>query len=125
VPRSYLEAPRLWKYSDGEVKWKLAVDWHDAAHLARSREQHGLAYRIGVLRAEHKNSVEDIAVAIGEKRANLTLKLNGHHPATEDDLICWAWLVGVKRQSYTPEALWDQPFRIPKFPFPRARLSQW
>jgi hypothetical protein len=80
VPRSYLEIPELWKYSEAEVQWKLSVDWHDAVHLAWAREQHFLAFRLGVLRAEHKNSVEDVALAIGEKRANLTLKLNGHHP---------------------------------------------
>ena len=58
-------------------------------------------------------------MATGEKRSNLALKLNGHRPATEDDLIRWAWLASVKLQSYTPEALWDQPFRVPAFPFPR------
>jgi hypothetical protein len=124
VPRSYLEVADLWKYSEAEVQWKLAIDWNDAVRLAWAREQHALAFRLGLLRAEHKNSVDDVAVAIGEKRANLTLKLNGHRPATEDDLILWAWLAGVKRQTFTPEALWDQPFRIPQFPFPRARLDR-
>ena len=71
VPRSYLEVVDLWKYSEAEVQWKLAVDWNDAVRLAWAREQHALAFRLGLLRAEHKNSVDDVAVAIGEKRANL------------------------------------------------------
>ncbi len=96
-------------------------DWDDAVFLEWARQQHALAYRLDLLRAQHKNSVEDLAVAIGEKRPNLSLKLNGQSPATEDDLIRWPWLAGVKRQSFTPEALWDQPFKLPKFPFPRGR----
>ncbi len=65
----------------------LVVDWNDAVHLARAREQRALAYRIGVLRAEHKNSVADVALILDEGRGTLTSKLNGHIPATEDDLI--------------------------------------
>jgi hypothetical protein len=41
----------------------MAVDWHDAMHLTRAREQHSLAFRLGVLRTEHKSSVEDMTVA--------------------------------------------------------------
>jgi hypothetical protein len=113
--------PNLWPCSDSEVEWTLAVDWDDALHLARAREQHALAYRIGVLRTEHKNSVADLALALGESRT-LTLKLNGHTPATEDDLIGWGWLTGQKRKSYAPEDLWDHPFRLPVFPFSRGRV---
>ncbi|HTU36595.1 MAG TPA: hypothetical protein VMF35_01185 [Acidimicrobiales bacterium] len=121
VPRDYLAVPNLWPFAEHEVEWTLAVDWDDAVHLARAREQHALAYRIGVLRAEHKNSVADIALVLKEGRGTLTSKLNGHLPATEDDLIRWSWLTGEKRRSYSPEALWGQPFRVPAFPFPRAR----
>ena len=103
------------------MEWTLAVDWDDAVHLARAREQHPLAYRIGLLRAEQRNSVADLAVVLREGRGTLTSKLNGHLPATEDDLIRWSWLTGDKRRSYSPEALWDQPFRVPTFPFSRAR----
>jgi hypothetical protein len=103
------------------MEWPLAVDWHDAVHLARAREQHALAYRIGVLRAEHVNSVADIALVLDEGRGTLTGKLNGHIPATEDDLIRWCGLTGEKRRSHGPEDLWEQPFRVPAFPFSRAR----
>jgi hypothetical protein len=121
VPRSYLVVPSLWPFAESEVEWRLALDWDDAVHLARAREQHALAYRIGLLRAEHKNSVSDIAIALKEGRGTLTSKLQGHIPATEDDLIRWAWLTGERRRSYAPEDLWEQPFRVPRFPFLRAR----
>ena len=51
----------------------------------------------------------------------MTSKLNGHLPPTEDGLIGWSWLAGEKRRCYSPEALWEQPFRVPAFPFPRGR----
>jgi hypothetical protein len=44
VPREYLVVPNLWGFSESEVEWTLAVDWDDAVHLARAREQHALAY---------------------------------------------------------------------------------
>ena len=34
VPRDYLEVPELWKFSEAEVEWKLAVDWQDAVFSA-------------------------------------------------------------------------------------------
>ena len=105
VPRNYLKLPTLWKFSDREVEWRLAINLNDAVHLARSREQHALAYAVGVQRAKYKNSIQDVARAIGEKRPNLNLKLQGHHLATEDDLIRWAWLVGKNRQSFRERPL--------------------
>jgi hypothetical protein len=98
-----------------------AVGWDDAVHLARAREQHALSYRIGLLRAELMNSVADLAMVFKEGRGTLTSKLLGHLPATEDDLIRCSWLTGEKRRSYSPEALWDQPFRESTFPFRRGR----
>ena len=116
----YLVVPNLWSFAEPEVEWTLAVDWDDAVPSRPGPRQHVLAYRIGLLRAEHRNSVADLAVVLREGRGTLTSKLNGHLPATEDDLIRWSWLTGDKRRSYSPEALWDQPFRVPTFPFSRV-----
>ena len=84
-------------------------------------EQHALAYRIEVLRAEHKNSVQDVAIGLGETRGTLTLKLNGHAPTTSKDFVLWSWLVDEVRRFPSPKDLWAKPFPLPKFPFPRGR----
>jgi hypothetical protein len=121
VPRDHLVVPTLWPFSESEVEWKLAHDPEDAVNLALAREQHGLAYRIEVLRAEYKNSVQDVALGLGETRGTLTLKLNGHAPTTPKDTVVWSWIVGEKGRYPSPEQLWDSPFPLPKFPFPRGR----
>ena len=115
VPRDFLEVPEFFGVHE-DVTWHLAKDYAGAARLARSREQHELAYRIWLLRTEHKNSVQDVADVLGQRRENLWSKLNGKTPATEEDLIRWAWLVGEARRTYRPQALWQKPFGLPKFP---------
>jgi hypothetical protein len=120
VPRSYLETPGFFgKHED--VIWKLARNLDDALHLARAREQHELSYQILRLRTEHKNSVQDIATALKQQRGDLSAKLHGHRPATETDLILWAWMVGEERRTFRPDALWAEPFLVPRFPIWRHR----
>jgi hypothetical protein len=122
VPREYLDVPGFFGIHE-EPTWKYAVGLTDAIHLARAREQHDLAYLIWLQRTEHKNSIEDMASTFGQRRENLWNKLKGKTPATEDDLIRWAWLVGEKRRSYRPEDLWEEPFLMPRFPMFRHRLQ--
>ena len=54
VPCDYLVESNLWPFSESEVEWILAVDSDSAVQLAWAREQHALAYRMGLLRAKHR-----------------------------------------------------------------------
>jgi hypothetical protein len=76
VPRDFLEVPEFFGVQE-DVSWHLAKDYAGAARPARSREQHELAYRIWLLRTEHKDSVQDVADVLGQRRENLWSKLNG------------------------------------------------
>ena len=113
VPRDFLEVPEFFGVHE-DVTWKLAKDYPGAARLARSREPYELAYRIWLLRTEHKNSVEDIAQVFSQRREDLRAKLNGKTSATEGDLVRWSWLVGDPRRTYPPGVLWQRPFLVPK-----------
>ena len=70
-----------------------------AVHLARAQEQHELAHTIWIERTENANSILGIAVALNTTFNTLQPKLNGRVPASEDDMIRRASLVGVERRS--------------------------
>ncbi|MDA8072835.1 MAG: hypothetical protein M0Z40_12320 [Actinomycetota bacterium] len=121
VPRGFLEVPEFFGVQE-DVLWRLAPDWRRAVRLARAREQHELAYRVHLLQLRHRNSVPDLAQALGQRRESLWGKLSGRLPAQEDDLILSAWLTGERRRTFRPEDLFaERPVIVPKFPFMRRR----
>ena len=89
--------------------------------LARSREQHELALALHLLRLRFNNSINDLADHLGADRANLGRKLNGTLPATEWDLILWAWVTDEPRRSIRPNDLTEEPIAVPRFPMNRRR----
>jgi hypothetical protein len=105
-----------------DVTWHLAPNWKDALRLAWAREQHELAYKVHLQLLQHKNSIPDLAEAIGQRRENLWQKLTGRIPAQQEDFVLWTWLTGERRRTYKPEDLFGEGFVIvPKFPFSRRR----
>jgi hypothetical protein len=104
-----------------DVEWHLATDLTEALELARAREQHELAFEIFKQRRRHRNKVVDVATALGVHPNRLTVKLHGHVPATEADLVQWCWLTGERRRTYAPEDLWASPYPVARFPLERSR----
>lgn len=121
VPRDMLSVPEFFGVHE-HVDWNLAHSPLDAVHLARAREQHELAHTMWVERTQNANSILDIAVALDTTFNTLQPKLKGRVPASEDDMIRWAWLVGKERPSYKPRDLWAGPFPMPRFPLPGSKL---
>jgi hypothetical protein len=109
-----------------DPEWKLAGSFEEAINLARSREQHELARAVLKLLRTHKNSIADLAEALGMRNENLWAKLAGVKPAQERDLIIWSWLTGVPRKTYPMDLLLTRigVAKLPTFPVPRGRAGQ-
>jgi transcriptional regulator with PAS, ATPase and Fis domain len=61
-----------------------------AVEFGRSREQHELARAVRKLLKVNKNSIADLAEALGIRKENLWSKLAGVKLAMEPDVILWA-----------------------------------
>jgi hypothetical protein len=124
-PRANLVVEGFFGKED-DPEWKLAGNFEAAINLARSREQHDLARAIDKLLRANKNSIADLADALGMRKENLWAKLAGVKPAMERDLIIWAWLTGAQRRSYSLDGLITRPgvAKLPIFPVPRGRAGQ-
>jgi hypothetical protein len=125
VPRSHLVHEGLFG-DDDDPEWKLARNLYDAVELAQSREQHELARAVRRQLKVHKNSIADLAEALGMRKENLWSKLAGTKPAMERDLIVWSWLSGEPRRTYPLDGLTVRPgmAKLPAFPVPRGRAGQ-
>jgi hypothetical protein len=66
-------------------------------------------------------SIPDLASSLQVRREGLWRKLTGAIPATETDLIRWAWLTGEKRKSYALNDLTPAPVAGPAYPLIRRR----
>jgi len=75
-PRANLAVEGYFGRED-DPEWLPAQDLQGAANLARSREQHELARAIDKLLRANKNSVADLAEALGMRKENLWAKLAG------------------------------------------------
>jgi hypothetical protein len=120
IPRDFIEVPEYFGQQD-DVQWHLATGLNRAIILARSRQQHELAYAMRLLQERHSNSNHSVADAIGTKESTLGRKLRGLVPATENDLILWAWTTGERRRGFRPNDLTDEPIAVPLFPMNRRR----
>jgi hypothetical protein len=73
VPREWLRVKdEFGKHED--VEWKLAGELAGAVQLARSREQHHLAYLLLRRGGNYEMTVPDLAVHLGVDRGDLSRK---------------------------------------------------
>jgi hypothetical protein len=93
--------------------------------LARSIQQHHLAWDLHRERRRGRNSVADVAVVLGQRRETLAAKLSGHRPGGPSDLVLWSWMVGQRSVAVRPIVELvdgdDVAALVPRFPLPRGR----
>lgn len=106
---------------DPDALWRLATDIDEAIMLCRAREQHEYACVILTSLRPGDYSIADLADQLGQDRKWLWRKLAGKVPATENDLIRWAWLTGVARRTYPLDALTAFEVPGPRYPLVRRR----
>lgn len=123
VPRSLLEHPVDFGV-EADVTWKLASSLAGAARLARAVEQHCVALAVNRLLRRNRNSIADLARALGVREATLQQKLNGQLPASPEDLNVWLWLVDAQPSLPPLATLKEGGDDLPVLPLSRKRAPR-
>lgn len=97
TPRALLEHPDDFGL-EADATWRFARSLDEAICLNRAIDQHTQALGVGRLLRRRRNSIADLAGAIGQRPETLASKLRGRRPAPEADLVVWSWLTGAARR---------------------------